>query len=139
MVTVMARQKVEIQKLAELAIVEPFFGDKKIKKELGLNICDRGYQWFAALFDGKVAGFVSVASIKNGTFPFKGSGVELKHFYVLPEYRGKGIGKKLMQGILEQYQRPIKATVTPESKPFYERFGFEQVFQYGKYPLMYKK
>jgi len=37
-----------------------------------------------------------------------------------------------------QLECPIKATITPESKGFYESFGFEQVYTYGNYPLMFR-
>lgn len=138
MVATMARAKVSVCKLEDLALIEPFFGDKSVKKELGIQLTDRGYQWFAAVEGDRVVAFAAIAVIKNGTFPFKGAGAEIKYFYVLPEFRKQATGKNLMLNILEVFQCPIKATVTPSSKAFYEGFGFNQVYAYGQHPLMYK-
>lgn len=138
MVAVM-KAKQDIRKLEELSLVKPFFGSKVIKKELGIEVGDRGYQWFAATQDGEIIAFAAIAVIKSGSFPFKGAGAEIKYLYVLPEFRQRAVGKRLMEKVLESFQRPIKATVTPSSKEFYEGFGFKQVYHRGQYPLMYRE
>jgi ribosomal protein S18 acetylase RimI-like enzyme len=55
--------------------------------------------------------------------------------YVVKEYRGQGVGKKLMDSVLEQIQKSgdvvkISLTVNPEQKAavkLYQNYGFEVV------------
>lgn len=47
-------------------------------------------------FDGnKLVGFISIKKINDGT-------VEIRRFYVLPEYRGRGLGKSLYKKIMAE-------------------------------------
>lgn len=127
-----------VSEIKDLAIVLPYWQD--IEKELKLKLKDRGYRWFVAQDGDKVLGIAAIATIKNGTFPFKGAGVEIKYFYVLPEHRNCGVGKKMMQDILRTFEKlPIKAVIMPNSKNFYESFGFAQVDTFGRYPLMVRE
>lgn len=128
---------IQISEIKDLAVVQPYWQNKAIKKELGLALTDRGYRWFVAQDGDKVLGFAAIAPIKSGTFPLKGAGAEIKYFYVLPEHRNSGVGNNMMQTILKAFENlPIKAVITAGSKKFYESFGFAQVDSCRQYPLM---
>lgn len=127
----------KISEIKDLAIVQPYWQDKAIQKELGLALTDRGYRWFVAQDGDKVLGFAAIAPIKNGTLPFKGAGAEIKYFYMLPEHRNSGIDDDMMNAILKAFENlPIKSVILPGEKKFYESFGFVQVDSRGQYPLM---
>jgi len=61
--------------------------------------------------------------------------VNVVSFYVLPEYRSKGVGKTLLQAIIDNYQKnpdvkKLQLGVTTTQKPaqhVYKTLGFEQV------------
>lgn len=129
----------EVVKLTELTLIEPFIGSKAIAKELKIDVRDRGYQWYAAIESGKAVGFAAVATIKSGTFPFKGAGFELKYVYTVPECRRQGIGNALMQMVFSQHQGRFKAVITPSTQAFYEKLGFVKVDSRSQYPLMYRE
>jgi GNAT superfamily N-acetyltransferase len=118
-------------------LMGPYLVSNDVRKELGMAISsDTSYTWFLAVEDGKCIGFCAAKEINSATY-FKGPGLEFRHRYVDPDRRGNGIGKKLMEARLKFAEgRNVKATVTPDSQPTYEKLGFKKVFQRGQYPLM---
>jgi GNAT superfamily N-acetyltransferase len=120
-------------------LMGPFLVDNQVRKELGMAISsDSSYTWFLAVLDSQCIGFCAAKRINSATY-FNGDGFEFRHRYVKRGYRGKGIGRKLMDARLEFADGSnIKSTVTPGSQATYERLGFKKVSQKGKYPLMVK-
>ncbi|MCI8496940.1 MAG: GNAT family N-acetyltransferase [Clostridiales bacterium] len=86
----------------------------------------------------------------NGGLPIAFMGIaerKLEMLFVLPEERGKGLGKKLIQYGIEHYSVNELAVneQNPLAKGFYEHMGF-QVYQRtdhdeqgNPYPLLYMK
>ena len=73
--------------------------------------------------------------------------IELGRLYLYPQYRGKGLGKALMQIAITQarqlgYQKMVLETHSsmPEAIRLYEKFGFSQIPPFseaGKKDLSY--
>ncbi len=75
-------------------------------------------KFFIARDEGKIIGFISLTKTPKN---------EIKTFYVLENYQGQGLGKKLMTRALEWFgdEEVILETSSPDAQRFYERFGFE--------------
>jgi GNAT superfamily N-acetyltransferase len=65
---------------------------------------------------------------------------EVKRMYTLPEFRGRGLAKAVLQGLEEWalevgYCRLILETglKQPEAIALYERYGFQRIPNYGQY------
>ncbi len=61
-------------------------------------------------------------TLQNGKIAY------ILNIYTLPHWRGKGLGKRIFEYILEEakqrgYQR-ISLHATPDGRPIYEKFGF---------------
>jgi GNAT superfamily N-acetyltransferase len=73
---------------------------------------------------------------------FKGSNCELKRMYLKPECRGKGVGKKLLQFMLEKaktlgYSKMLLDTLPlmKEAQQLYLQFGFKHIESYRFNPV----
>jgi hypothetical protein len=120
-------------------LMGPFFASAKVKRDLGVAMSsDESYTWLLALTRGEVVGFCAIVFIKSGSFPFRGEGSDFRYFYALPEAPDKNkISKKLMTEALKLTKgRNLKAVILPEEKPFWESYGFSEVFCRGRYPTM---
>jgi GNAT superfamily N-acetyltransferase len=78
-----------------------------------------------ALVDGAAAGCIALR-------PYDGQRAEAKRLYVRPEYRGRGLGRALLERIFEEardlgYQEVLGHTlpVMKDALVLYERIGFE--------------
>lgn len=73
-------------------------------------------------FDGKPCGYYSVE--------YKPDFIFARELVILPEYQGKGIGSKILKGLIEESKRkhvPIRLQVFKENKAqhLYRRLGFK--------------
>lgn len=55
---------------------------------------------------------------------------EIEHMWILPEYMGKGLGRKLLMYTLENslpehFNKPIRVVSDPNALSFYEKIGFK--------------
>jgi amino-acid N-acetyltransferase len=50
---------------------------------------------------------------------------ELASLVVLPEFRGQGLARRLIEAILAQETGPLYLTCRASLEPFYNRFGFQ--------------
>lgn len=129
--------EVKCSEIFEFDRLRSYLEDKAIAKELAITPkLKDNRRWMVAEIDNQIVGFVGVDSIKNCTFPFKGKGMELKHFYVLPSYRRQGIGSKLLNWTVDYIGGNIKAIILPSTTGFYERHGFVKHGNRGKYPIV---
>ncbi len=100
--------------------------------------------FFVAEIDGKIAGFVAADSTWYSFFDAEVG--EIHEIVVLKEYKGKGIGKKLMEAA-ENYLKSkgysiIELWVGEKNhvaKKFYEKLGYVAEEQYGIWIRMVKK
>lgn len=67
---------------------------------------------------------------------------ELKRLYVMPEYRKFGIGKKLLESIVEEakkdnYKEIVLDTIKPlqSAIKLYKKYGFKEIMSYYDNPL----
>jgi GNAT superfamily N-acetyltransferase len=54
---------------------------------------------------------------------------ELYDLYVLPPWRGQGVGQVLVQRLAEEAGRPLYLACLPQAMGFYQRFGFVPIAQ----------
>ncbi len=73
-------------------------------------------------YDNKNIGFYNGKILKNGNY-------EIGNICIVPEYQGKGIGTKILKGILEKYSNTNIEIQYFKQNPvgiLYERLGFEK-------------
>jgi GNAT superfamily N-acetyltransferase len=87
---------------------------------------------FAAELNGKVVG-TSTTMVYQGRFAWVGM------VLVDPEYRGRGIGTRLLEHAVEHLDElrvpTIKLDATPQGKPIYEKMGFVPEFEIERWVL----
>lgn len=88
-----------------------------------------------ALVDGKGAGCIALRKISEGI-------CEMKRLYVRDDYRGLGIGKKLITMIIEEasklnyhYIRLDTLPIMKKAQSLYESLGFYDIDQYVYNPI----
>lgn len=86
--------------------------------------------YFVAQADGKIVGGGGIAPLR-GTYQ---NICELQKFYILPEYRGRGLGKRILELCLQfaceqHYQRCYIETVgkMDAAESLYRKAGFEPI------------
>ncbi len=99
----------------------------------------------AAVIDGETVGFVACDTNWFSIFERKKVG-EIHELFVLPEFRGAGIGTKLMEKALEYaLERNRKVAelwvgrTNYRARKFYASHGFEESGEWGKWVRMRKE
>ena len=111
-----------------------FFADARVRRELGRPMTSApGYVWWLAFENGAVAGWAALE-------PLPRQRAELRHAYVLPQYRRNGIYRALLQARIEyardRYTR-LETTATANSQPQLERVGFVIHSKRGRYARLH--
>jgi ribosomal protein S18 acetylase RimI-like enzyme len=77
-----------------------------------------------------------------GLRPLQAGIGEMKRLYVRPAYRGSGLGRLLVEAVLEAARvagyRELRLDTLPSmgaAQALYERLGFREIAPYGKNPL----
>jgi ribosomal protein S18 acetylase RimI-like enzyme len=83
-----------------------------------------------AEIDGKVVGFM-LADLKGGEFGLEETSGWIERFGVDPDYRGRGLGRRLFAALVEHFRsvgaerlRTLVDARQPEQKGFLEALGF---------------
>ena len=64
--------------------------------------------------------------------------LELASIAVLPEHRGEGLARAVIERLLEGSPRPLYLTCVSRLGPFYERFGFRTI-EYAQMPRYFQR
>lgn len=64
--------------------------------------------------------------------------LELASIAVLPEHRGEGLARAVIERLLEGSSRPLYLTCVSRLEPFYERFGFRAI-EYAQMPRYFQR
>jgi putative acetyltransferase len=124
---------------------------------LGINLCFQNFdkelaelpgdyvppsgRLFLAIEDDLIAGCVAVRKIRDGT---TGEGIcEMKRLYVRPEFRGRGLGRTLVDGIVAAAREIGYARMRLDTLPgkmdqaiaMYRSFGFKEIEPYYDNPV----
>lgn len=63
---------------------------------------------------------------------------ELASIAVLPEYRGQGLARAIIEYLLKDSPRPLYLTCRSRLEPLYEKFGF-RALSYEEMPRFYQR
>lgn len=116
----------------------PFFGSRKVAKELGMPLWDdEDRTWIIAFENDKVIGFCSFVKHKSQ------NKATLKSGYVIEEYRNQGIYDKMFKFRLhvlkEMKVKKLISTTTDKSWNTHERYGFKHTINRGRYRVYEKE
>lgn len=122
-------------------------GDGSFKKYLDIQNYDAELQHletkygnpygglYLAYYDGKMAGCIGLRKIDK-------LNCEMKRLYVRPQFRGKKIGEKLVQKIIEDAKEIGYSYMLLDTLPFlksaihmYKKFGFYIIERYNDSPM----
>lgn len=98
-------------------------GDARIIRKLiyQMQLSPLGLNWqhFILANDpvGQIIGCGQVKTHNDGS-------LELGSLGVLPEWRGRGVARKIIEHLLEQYPGRLYLTCRSELEPLYQKFGF---------------
>lgn len=111
----------------------PFLSRRAIVRELGSPLWDdEDKTWIISIEDDTVTAFCGI--IVNKTC------AQIVSFYVIPAYRGRGVGTALLQEALDYVRASggimLKATATPHGRTLFEAAGFCVRGAAGRYSKM---
>ncbi|HJQ13482.1 MAG TPA: GNAT family N-acetyltransferase [Anaerolineales bacterium] len=70
--------------------------------------------------------------------PHGHSVLELASIAVSPEHQGKGVGRAIIEHILQDSPRPLYLMCESANGPFYEKFGFREI-PYSEMPRYFQR
>lgn len=115
----------------------PFLASAAVRRELGGPITsDEATEWWIAIDDqSETIGFAAARHRKDVW--------ELRHAYVVSEWRGRGVYHSLCQLRLnagrETGAKVARTTVNEHSLPVYLELGFREVSSRGRYTVVEKE
>ena len=145
-----ALQIIQASSPAQIAQARELF--LEYAKSLGFSLCFQNFdQELAGLpgdyappegrlllaeYEGQLAGCVALHKLEPGI-------CEMKRLYLRPQFRGKGLGRKLAEHLIREarqmgYLRMRLDTVEPVMKDavgMYRRLGFKEIAAYRKNPM----
>ena len=91
-------------------------------RQSGINPIGLDWRRFTLAVDAHNAmiGCVQIKSHSDGTH-------ELASLAVVPEWRGRGVARVLIETLLQREPRPLYLTCRAGLGPFYQRFGFRSL------------
>ncbi len=106
---------------------------RQIISQVQINPMGLNWQRFVLAIDrdGKVIGCGQVKPHSDGS-------LELASIAVLPEWRGKGIARTIIENLLEKHPARLYLTCRSQLGPLYQKFGF-QALQFLDMPPYFKR
>lgn len=119
----------EIEDLVELSLAEGYLFLERLVNEWisGENRFNKGNEnLYQIKIDGKVIG---IGGINKNPYTDDEKNGRIRHFYIHPKYRRKGIGTELIKTILrnQDYEKITLRTDKEEASKFYESIGFIRI------------
>ncbi len=100
-----------------------------------VQINPTGLSWkrFVVAVDGN-ATIIGCGQVK----PHKDGSLELASIAVLPEWRGRGVARQIIERLLEQYPGRVYLMCRSPLEPLYRKFGF-QAIEYADMPPYFQQ
>jgi len=106
---------------------------KKLIRDVGINPMGLDWRRFILAVDAQDQ-VIGTGQIK----PHPGDIFELASIAVIPEHRGKGIARAIIENLLKDSPRPMYLTCRSRLEPFYAKFGFQSI-TYEQMPRYYQR
>jgi N-acetylglutamate synthase-like GNAT family acetyltransferase len=109
---------------------------KRIRRIINLvHINPTGLSWkrFIVAIDGQ-GNIIGCGQAK----PHKDGSMELASIAVLPEWRGKGVARCIIEHLLEQYPGQLYLMCRSPLEPLYQKFGFHTI-SYNEMPPYFQQ
>lgn len=121
----------QLKDLIQESVQEGFTFVTKLVNEWnsGVNRFDKvDEHLYQVSYKGKIVG---IGGVNNNPYKEEGKVGRIRHVYVRPAYRSKGIGKilvlALMDSCKDKYDKITLRTMTQRAAKFYESLGFQKV------------
>lgn len=106
---------------------------KHLIHSVGINPMNLDWRHFIVAVDGQNQ-VIATGQIK----PHSGNIFELASIAVVPERRGEGIARAVIEYLLKESPQPLYLTCRSRLEPLYEKFGFRPV-AYEEMPRYYQR
>lgn len=106
---------------------------KNLIHSVGINPIDLDWRRFIVAVDAQDQ-IIATGQIK----PHGKDIHELASIAVVPEYRGQGLARAIIEHLLKDSPRPLYLTCRSKLEPFYEKFGFHAI-PYEEMPRFYQR
>jgi N-acetylglutamate synthase-like GNAT family acetyltransferase len=106
---------------------------KLLIRNVGINPMDLDWRRFVVAVDDQDQ-VIAAGQVK----PHKGDILELASIAVVPEHRGQGLARAIIEQLLNDNPRPLYLTCRARLQPFYQKFGF-QPLSHAEMPRFYQR
>ena len=106
---------------------------KHLIHSVGINPMELDWRRFIVAVDPKDQ-IIATGQIKH----HQGDILELASIAVVPEHRGEGLARAIIEFLLQDSPRPLYLTCRTRLEPLYEKFGF-QTIPYEDMPRYYQR
>ena len=108
---------------------------KELIHSVGINPMDLDWRRFIVAADARDQ-IIAIGQIKpHGSKP---DIHELASIAVVPEYRGQGLARAMIEHLLKNSPRPLYLTCRTRLEPLYQKFGFRAI-PYQEMPRYYQR
>lgn len=106
---------------------------KSLIHSVGINPMDLDWRRFIVAVEAQDQ-VIATGQIKH----HKGDVLELASIAVVPEHRGEGIARAVIEYLLKESPRPLYLTCRSRLEPLYKKFGFQPI-SYEEMPHYYQR
>jgi len=95
---------------------------RHIINQVGINPTGLSWKRFVVAIN-KPGSIIGCGQVK----PHKDGSLELASIAVLPDWRGRGIARRIIEQLLEQHPGRLYLTCRAPLEPLYQKFGFQTI------------